>query len=201
MSDEIQQTRYDRLIRRVAGIIGPGSKVSQVITELFPMIDVENVPPELLILMGTQICMGGGSLGPIAGQACKGQLFNPVGSGIIITLTTIVVSHNVTGPMRWGRSGVVFGINIGTETFTDTRNDVTSRPVGEIHQKIEVALASGTNQTILISNTPLHIQPTNSICVLSPGFGFEVGSGVNNTEFHYGFNWRERPAEPSELNL
>ena len=201
MSDEIQQTRYDRLIRRVAGIIGPGSKVSQVITELFPMIDVERVPPELLILMGTKICMGGGTTVATAGQAGKAQLFNPPDSGMIITLTDIVCSQTLTDVIRWGRSSVTFNARITTEVFTDFRNDPVSRPVGQVHQKIEAALASATNQVRIPGNNELHIQPKNSICVLSPGFGFEIGCGVFNAAFHFGFNWRERPIEPSELNI
>ena len=201
MSDEIQQTRYDRLIRRVAGIIGPGSKVSQVITELFPMIDVENVPPELLILMGTKICMGGGTTAAVAGQSGKAQLFNPPDSGMIITLTDITCSASTLTTMRWGRSNVSFAARITTEVFTDFRNDPVSRPIGQVHQKTEAALASATNQARLLSFTPLLIQPKNSVCVLSPGFGFEVGSSVQNTSFHFGFNWRERAVEPSELKV
>ncbi len=48
MGQELQQNRYDQLIRRVGGIIGPGSKVVEALGELFPVIDVENVPGELL---------------------------------------------------------------------------------------------------------------------------------------------------------
>jgi len=201
VSDEIQQNRYDQLLRRVAGIIGPGSKVSQVITELFPMIDVENVPSELLLLAGTRICMGGGTTAGVVGQSGRAQLFNPLGSGALITLTDIFVSGTSTTTVRWGRSNVSFAARITTEVFTDFRNDVGSRPIGQIHQDTSVALATATNQTRILVNVNLHIQPKNDICVLSPGFGFEIGLATQNTAFLFGFNWRERAAQPSELEI
>jgi len=55
---ELQQNRYDQLLRRVGDLKGPGSKVNDVLQELFPTIDVENVPGELLFLMGTHIGLG-----------------------------------------------------------------------------------------------------------------------------------------------
>ena len=54
---EVQQNRWDQLIRRVSGSIGPGSRVSETLSELLPVMDVERVPGELLRLMGTDVAM------------------------------------------------------------------------------------------------------------------------------------------------
>jgi len=103
VTNEIQQTRYDRLIRRVAGIIGPGSKVSEVLTELFPVLDVESVPSELLILAGTNTCFGGGQFQAMAGQSPKMGLFNPADSNTILVLTHVYVSTDTGNQnIRWG---------------------------------------------------------------------------------------------------
>lgn len=201
MTTEIQQNRYDALLRRVGGLIGPGSKVSEVLAELFPMIDVENVPGELLILAGTRICMGGGSQSAVALEAPRWQLFNPADSGMLITLTRITISANTTTNHRWGRSNVSLAAPIATEVFTDTRNPVANLPVGQVHQETNTALASGTNQAQSLANRATIIDNQNGICVLSPGFGFEVGTAGLNLAAACGFNWRERVAEPSELNL
>ena len=103
---------------------------------------------------------------------------------------------------RWWALVLIAMVSIFiANALTDFRNDPVSRPIGQVHQKTEAALASATNQARLLSFTPLLIQPKNSVCVLSPGFGFEVGSSVQNTSFHFGFNWRERAVEPSELKV
>jgi len=201
VTTEIQQNRYDQLLRRVGGLIGPGAKVSEVLAELFPMIDVENVPAELLILAGTRTCMGGGAVSGAAGTAPKFQLFNPVGSGMIITITRIVFSVNGDVIHRWGRSNVSFAARISTETFTDTRNPVVNLPVGQIHQVAAAALASATMQARVLALTANEIWDQNAVAILSPGFGFEIGSGSNNVTASCAFNWRERVAEASELSL
>jgi len=198
----IQQTRYDQLLRRVAGIIGPGSKVSEVLSELFPMIDVENVPAELLILAGTRTCAGGGFQGATAAQAVKFQLFNPVDSGHIITITRVLHSADSTQNHRWGRSTAVFATTrSGAGEFTDTRNDIVNKPVAEIRELSEAALANAANLIVVPANEPLVLENENSIAVLSPGFGWEIGNQAVNTGGSVSFYWRERVAEQSELRL
>lgn len=199
MTNEIQQNRYDRLIRRVGGIIGTGSKVSEVLTELFPMIDVETDRGELQFLSGTQLCFGGGITGPTANVAPKFQLFNPAGSGKLVTITRVMFTCNASAVHRWGRSTAVFGSAIGTETFRDTRNAINTFPTSDIRQLEEAALAAGTNQVQQAGNSATIIEDINSVMVLAPGTGFEIGSGNNNVKATFAISWRERVAEPSEL--
>jgi len=198
---EIQQNRYDQLIRRVTGSVGPGSRVNETISELFPMIDVERVPAELLLLAGTQICMGGGMTAATAGEAGKAQLFNPADSGALVTLTDIRVAASGVTNVLWGRRDASFEAPTATEIFTDLRNVVAATPVAEVHDFSSAALASGVNQTRILPSTTLHISNKNEICVLPPGTGFEIGLEGTNINFFFGFNWRERVAEQSELNL
>ena len=84
---ELQQNRYDRLLRRVGGLIGAKSMVNDALGELFPMLEVENVPGELLALLGTQLGWCSASLGPSVGNFNHHQLFNPADSGVVITVT------------------------------------------------------------------------------------------------------------------
>jgi len=200
VTSEIQQNRYDRLLRRVAGIIGPGSKVSEVLTELFPVLDVETVPSELLILAGTNICMGGGVLAAAAGESPKMGVFNPANSNTIITITGFVVSTpsgNATA--RWGRNVTELGTIINTEIFTDTRNEINQRPVGRVAQESAVALANATGQTRILSNTPFTAKFPNDLMVLRPAIGFELGLQSTQGTIHTTFYWRERPMEASEV--
>lgn len=201
MSDEIQQTRYDRMVRRVTGIIGPGSKVAQVITELFPMINVEDPPPELLLLGGTIPSFGGGTITGAAGEAPRAQLFNPANSGRLVTLTDVYFATLATTTVRWGVTTPAIGVTITTQTSLDTRLFTPARPTAQIRQTSSAALASATGQTRLLADTPLHLHNANGVAILRPGTGFEIGISLLTGIIHYTFYWRERDAEASELNL
>jgi len=200
VTSEIQQNRYDRLLRRVAGIIGPGSKVSEVLTELFPVIDVESVPSELLILSGTNVAFGGGTVTGAVGESPKMGLFNPAGSGAIMTLTDVRVSTSSGGTtVRWGLNSNQLATGISTQTFIDTRHPVGQLPTGEISSESAVALASATGQSRLPNSTPYHIDAKNDVAILRPGIGFEIGLLSTNSVIHAVFYWRERPMESSEV--
>lgn len=202
MTTDLQQNRYDRLIRRVGGIIGPGSKVGEVITELFPMIDVENVPGELLALMGTNLCMGGGVIAAVAAEAPKMQLVNPTDSGTLITLTSVWVSTSGGSlTMRWGTTATSLAAAANRELFRDTRLGITNRPTGQIHEASSAGFGPATMQCRTLNNTPLKLEDKNGIVVLAPGDNWQIGVGSNNVDLLFALYWRERVAEASELNF
>jgi len=197
--NEIQQTRYDRLIRRVAGIIGPGSKVSEVLSELFPVLDVESVPSELLILAGTRTAWGGGFKTGEAGEKPKMGLFNPAGSNTIITLTDVIFECTVATTFRWGINTNELADLISTQIFGDTRNPLTQLPVGRISNESAVALANATGQIAVSARDQLFLNTKNDLAILRPGIGFEIGNDGSATTIHVTFYWRERAMETSEL--
>jgi len=201
---QIQQGRYDALMRRVADLKGGGSKVNDVLEELFPMIDVENLPPELYILAQTDLCFGGGRTNGGVGTAGRGQLFNPSGSGKILTVTQAAFSAGAAGIIRWGRQDTPQAARLTTELFRDTRKQkgaVLSLPVGQIRVEASAALANATGQTFIDASVPFTITDPNGFAVLAPDTGFEIGFGTTNVLATFYFYWRERVAEPSELNF
>ncbi len=201
MSDDLQQTRYDNLIRRVGGIIGPGSKVGAVIPELFPMIDVENVPPELQILSGTQLCMGGGLVAASAAQNGRAQLANPAGSGKLITLDQFTVSTLATTNIAWGRFDTLVANNIDTQVFYDTRNPLLHLPSGVIRTDTSAAGFMASGLVRILPHSPFTLEPRHGVMVLAPGTAFMVHSQLVNVEIRFAFYWRERTALTSELDL
>jgi len=201
VTSEIQQNRYDRLLRRVAGIIGPGSKVSEVLTELFPVIDVESVPSELLILAGTKTAFGGGTILAAAGEAPKIGLFNPAGSNTIVTITDVYETHTAANTIvRWGFNTNELTGAIDTQQFTDRRNPLIQLPVGRVASQSAVALANATGQMRLGINELFHLEGKNDIGTLEPGIGFEIGLATLVSQIFVTFYWRERPMESSEVN-
>jgi len=200
VTDTIQQNRYDQLIRRVAGIVGPGSKVSNAIGDLFPMIDVENVPGELLALMGTRLAWMGTNQPAFAGLVNITQLFNPADSGHLITVTRIDVASQSTQLIVMGLV-TVEQTALGGEQFRDGRFELATPPVGQVRIGTQVAPGPVNWQFLVGAFNPHIVQEDNGICVLPPGVGLQITTANQNTSLFTGYLWRERPAEQSELNL
>lgn len=198
---EIQQGRYDSLLRRVADLKGPGSKVNDVLEELFPVFDVENLPAELYSLARIDLCMGGGTIGPVVAEAPRFQLLNPAGSGKLITLTSVDIGVPGAAIVRWGRQDVPHTSNFSTQIFRDTRHPLGNLPTGQIRAQTSVALANANGQTRVTTNEQFTLTDPNGLAVLTEGTGFEIGVGGLNIEINVTFYWRERVAEPSEVNF
>jgi len=195
---EVQQTRWDRIIRRVSGSIGPGSRVSETLSELFPVIDVENVPGELLILGGTRTCTGGGTVA-LAANVPKSMLFNPIDSGIIATITRVRAATLTNDTFRWGFTNVQFLPVVGTQIYTDTRDFATA--VCQISQLGSLVLASASSQIRAAANVGIDLRNSDGLGVLAPGQGMEMGATVLGGTLYFTYYWRERPALESELQF
>lgn len=197
---ELQQNRYDQLLRRVGDLKGPGSKVNDALTELFPMFDVENVPLELLLLSGTRICMG-----VTATTAGGGAFFgihllrNNAGSGVIARLIGVEV--------LMAAGIVVAGPTQNSGTLSGQRAFVDGRVFGEGTSLVTMAdnnsLVQGSNFFQFRTNADLQgrLFPPGGLAVISPGTSFSVGDGLPNVAVVVSWLWTERIAEPSELNL
>jgi len=201
VSDEIQQNRYDQLLRRVAGIIGPGSKVSQVITELFPMIDVENVPSELLALSNTALAFRSTNITAAAGLSNASQLANPDGSGKIITVTQILISINTTTVATLTLANPLLANSNG---FGELRDSRTGQPGGGTavgNTRIETgAVVNAGLQMRIETNLAYSLRDNNDIAILLPGDQLTIGISAVALNLIVGYFWRERVAERSELS-
>jgi len=198
---QLQQSRYDQLLRRVGDLKGPGSMVNDVLQELFPVIDVERVPGELLALSGTSLCLGSASVTGDALERPHIQLFNPVGSGKLVTVSRVIITCQEVLVIRWAIVSVALTTGIGTEVFRDSRINGTSRPTAQMRTDSLVAITDANGQFRLLANTPAYLEDKNSVAVLSPGFGLEVGTDTIASVLQTSFEWRERVAEPSELSF
>jgi len=201
VSSELQQNRYDQTLRRVGAMIGGGSKVSEVLAELFPTIDVERVPGELLILGGTRLCIAAAIVTGAAGERARIQVFNPVDSGTLVTISSVVISTLTIQNIRWATTETALTTGLGTEAFRDRRLPDGGRPVGAIRTDSTVAATDVHGLARLLASTPYFLTDRNSVAVLPPGSGFEVGADTVATAVVATFYWRERVAEASELNL
>jgi len=200
---QLQQHRYDNLIRRVGAIIGTGSMVAESISELFPMIDVERVPGELLVLANTRLCFGGSVVGQVAGNVSRLQLFNPPDSGVIMTVSKVLFATSATVQVRFGiRNNLPLITNTNDGVFRETRLGITDRATGEIREQSNnpsTAPSNGITRTIAdVVNT---LEDENGIAVLSEGFGWEISPASANVALYCTIFWREREVEASEINF
>lgn len=202
MTFEVQQNRWDRMVRRVSGSIGPGSRVGETLSELFPVIDVENIPAELLALGGTRMAIGNTNEAAVAANFQISELFNPVDSGTIITLLHLHVISDTALSVGMGiTTGSFTNNNPLNVSFADGRFLPPTVPVGQCRD--ETAGAEGVRFYLLDQNNFQSeiFQPPKAIAVLVPGTGWSVGTTIANHPLSVSYGWIERPAEQSELSL
>lgn len=203
MAHDIQQTRYDRLMRRVAGIIGPGSKVKEVLPTLFPTLDVElGQYAELMLLQGTRLGLGAVDLLPIVGEVNHSQLFNPVGSGLLVVPTHVVFYSSARQFFRWNFAVAALTTDVGNTGLRDTRE--LGGPVAQIRSVQQAGGAPLTWEMIVatdVAGVTQTLENQSGLAVLAPGTGMTFTSTLANTQTTVAFLWRERIAEESELSV
>ncbi len=198
MTFEVQQTRWDRIIRRVSGSIGPGSRVSETLSELFPVLDVERVPAELLLLGGTRLAMG--SLRVVAAGANFAQVMlrNPGGSGQLITVTEVRISSPTSQRFVIGPTQNTFTV-AGNQAIADTR-EFPNGPTGQVLGDSLLVFGASFWQPFLLDQE-IVVQPPDALAVLAPGTALSVSASVSTSDVTVSFLWRERSAEESELRI
>lgn len=202
MTTEIQQNRYDQLLRRVGGLIGPGAKVNEVLAELFPVLEVENTTPELLALSGWRLAWSGRETLPDVGNPSSTQLFNPVDSGVIAAVTQVMVEVDGNLLLTGGINTTPLGGTPVRGVFRDSRygGDRETTLFTDSINGLAVGIAGGWNQRVL-NEILVTIRDDNGLVVLAPGSGLVFQPSGNNRRLTIAWFWRERPAEPSELNF
>ena len=199
---ELQQNRYDQLLRRVGDLKGPGAKVNDVLSELFPMLDVETNRAELQLLSGTRLCMGSTRQANVAAVTSRSQLFNPPDSGVIAVVTHLwAVSDPTLVPINITMIIALTGSPTLTDLFRDGRLGITANPSLQTAVIQDAVVTTPTLRFNSLPSTAVDLTDENGIMVLSPGTGLEVGTQVVNRELDVSYLWRERIAEPSELNF
>jgi len=175
--------------------------VNNALTELFPVIDVERVPAELLWLAGWHPSVGSINLAAEVASTSKGQLFNPVDSGHLIVVTRVYFSMLVTTTVEMAVSLAALTTNVGGAQFRDTRTGNAIASVGQMRSQVDAVGVPPTWQFRTLGAVHNTVSDDNGIAVLAPGTGLTIAPDSTNTAVIATFHWRERLAEPSELNF
>jgi len=196
----LQQSRYDQTMRRVGDLKGQGSKVADVLTELFPVVDVENVPGELLRLGGT--LLGWGDSTGIAGVGDRASvgLFNPADSGKLVTVTSIWTFLLAVGSVSMGLYTTSLGGGVPGDV-RDFRTTTLSKTSAQTEFSIADSITPVNVAFRVVADETFRMEDVNGLVVLSPGTGVKTVMNGTNGTINTAFLWRERIAEPSELNF
>lgn len=197
---ELQQNRYDQLIRRVGGVIGVGSMVSEAIGELFPMLEVENTTPELLALSGWRTAWQSTERPAVVGDTPASQLFNPIDSGTIVAVTQVTVRADANVILSLEIQDTQLGVAPVRGLFRDSRFGGDRETTAVAGAEDNIVVGGGLFFRIT-ANLEIVITDDNGLAVLAPGAGLSVGSTNPNTRLTVNYFWRERPAERSELSF
>ena len=198
---ELQQNRYDRLIRRIGGLIGPGSMVNDALTELFPMIDVESLNAELAFLADWRLAFGSTLQSASAGDNSLSQIFNPADSGMIVVVERVDILTNTDQNIEYGLSAIPLTNFTANLAMRDTRPGILELPVTQLRDVQQVGSIATFGLLFALDLGTFTIEDKKGLFVLAPGTGVTFSTTTVNTSFNVTYMWRERVAENSELNF
>ena len=183
-------------------LVGEGAIVTGVLPDVFPVVDVENLATDNWALSGWRTAMGGGSVGAAAGQRPHVQILNPGGSGNIAVVEMVMVSTNSSDLLEFNIHDAVLTTPATSPRWRDRRFPTLNFPVTQVRQQsiVGTPIVSPMAQNVL-SGQPWIWQPPQGILVLAPGTGFAISRLTVATALRAVFFWRERPADPAELNI
>jgi len=163
------------------------------------MIDVENVPSELLLLSGSRMCVGRGTITGDALEFGQSMLRNPGGTGAILRLMLISVHSTTAQTIAIGPTQNTYALS-GVEAFSDGRI-FGQGTVGKV--LLESLLTIGSNFFHFQVNgaDTVFFRPPVAFSIITPGTAFSVSTTNDVTQLDVSYFWVERVAQPSELNL
>ncbi len=200
MTTEIQTDRYSQIIRRAGAQIGPGGRVVESLTDLFPVMDVERVPPEILALGGWRTAWQSTERPGVVGQTSASQLFNPAESGIIAAVTRVDISTDANTAIQAQIELAQIGGTPVRGLFRDSRFGGNRETTLTTEHVDNVAVGGGLHYH-LVALVQLRLEDDNGVVVLLPGSGLSIGTINNDIQLTCNYWWRERSAEQSELNF
>ncbi len=198
-SQDLQTGRYDQLIRRVGGLYGGGSKVVEALPELFPVLELENTTPELIALSGWRTAWQSTERPASIGEASASQLRNPASSGVILTVTQLLIRVTPDTNIQAEIGTTLFGTPVNG-LFRDARFGIPRRTAAQVSSADNVVIGGGF-RIRLVDGVPLSVQDDNGIVVLTPGTTFDCGTTGPNILMTVNYFWRERVALDSEINF
>jgi hypothetical protein len=192
--------RFNRLVQKFLSTKG-GSIIQDVSPELmiiFPLFfGVEN-----RFLEGWDRFGSASNIGPVAAQSNGIEIRNPGGSNVIAVLEKITASSD-TSCLIVVSSGPV-NVDLATPVTSIQNLDLRGRAGPSCILSTSTASPVGLNSNIemarvLAVTTWEFVNEENQEITILPGSGVRVVTNIQNNASSFGFLWRERSMEDSEL--
>lgn len=196
----VQTGAFDNLIRRLYSIKGGGSELSETLGDVFPILDLENLPSELLLLRGWVLGMGRIANTSAIATNNAHQLFNPAGSGLLVVLTSLRLTANDAQIVNFGPAFTALVTTSVAGAWRDTREAVI-KATTSLLQEEDNGTASTFGSIELVSGVTFQMSDPNGLAVLLPGTAFRITDQTTNKVLRSSWMWRERPFEPSEVSF
>jgi len=198
---EIQQNRWDQLVRRVAGVVAGGSQVNDTLNELFPTIDVETLNAELGLLSGWRLAFGSTVQTQLAANLNHSQIFNPVGSGQIVVLERVDLFSATAQRIEFVLALTGLASFTSNPNLRDSRVGITTGPIAQLREVQQVGGLPQVGIATIEAGVTFTINEKLGLFVLAPGTGVTFATTIVNSSFNISYLWRERVAQPAELNF
>jgi len=175
--------------------------VNDSLNELFPMIDVETQNAELAFLATWRLAFGSTLQGALAANQNVSQIFNPVDSGMLVVLERVDILTNTDQNIEYALTTTPltnFTANVG---FRDTRGVISSLPVTQLRDVQQPGSIATFGIIFALDLGTFTMEEKKGMFVLAPGTGLSFSTTTVNTSLNITYTWRERVAEPAELNF
>jgi len=175
--------------------------VSDALGELFPMLDVENMPLELKLLGGMRTFFGGSKTGSVAANLNHVQLFNPDESEALVIVERVILTSNTAQEIEYAMTNSAITNNIGNIHPRDTRLTISDSSVAQNRQVTQVGGLPTIGIFRLEQNVSFDLFNANGLFCLAPNSGITFAAVSTNSSLAVTWHWRERVAESSELDF
>lgn len=198
---EIQQNRYDQLVRRVANIVAGGSMVSDALSELFPTLDVETLNLELGLLSGWRFGFSSTVQTQLAANLNHSQIFNPADSGQLVVLERVDLFSATAQRVEFVLATAGLTNLTANEALRDTREGILAPPVAQIRNVQQVGGLPQFGIATIEAGVTFTLNEKKGLFVLAPGTGVTFATTIVNSSLNTSYLWRERAAQPAELKF
>jgi len=175
--------------------------VNDALTELFPMLDVENLNAELGLLSSWRLGFSSTSQLALAANLNHSQIFNPANSGVIVVLERVDLLSGITQEIRYALATAGLTSTFANRALRDTREGILTAPLAQIREVQQSGGIPLFGFTHVLSNNTFTLEEKKGLFILGPGTGLTFATTTVNTNFKVNYLWRERVAEASELQF
>lgn len=194
---ELNQTRQAGLLTRLFGLKG-AAILESVHSEIFPVLDLDNVRPENLFYLSENIHTASAATGSVAGPIGL-QLFNPAGSGKLVVVEEIIWTINAIQNLQLSLTTLPYAAAVTAQARgRDLRN--RAAPSCQFRKgpptAADLGALMGAGFVFAANERAVWNQPI----VLLPGFGVNLDNTttVATLSMSAAFSYRERAFEQSE---